>query len=78
SKLARVVDIFARRLQTQENMTAEIVAAIEESLSPRGLAVLVEAEHMCMSMRGVQKQGVSTITTGFTGLFKEDATEQVR
>ncbi len=78
SKLARVVDIFARRLQTQENMTAEIVAAIEESLSPRGLAVLVEAEHMCMSMRGVQKQGVSTITTGFTGLFKADATEQVR
>jgi GTP cyclohydrolase I len=78
SKLAKVVDIYARRLQTQENMTAEIVAAIEENLQPRGLAVLVEAEHMCMSMRGVQKQGVSTITTGFTGLFRSDATEQVR
>jgi GTP cyclohydrolase I len=78
SKLAKVVDIYARRLQTQENMTAEIVNAIEENLQPRGLAVLVEAEHMCMSMRGVQKQGVSTITTGFTGLFKDDASEQVR
>lgn len=78
SKLAKVVDIYTRRLQTQENMTAEIVGAIEESLRPRGLAVLVEAEHMCMSMRGVQKQGVSTITTGFTGLFKDDASEQAR
>jgi GTP cyclohydrolase I len=78
SKLAKVVDIYARRLQTQENMTAEIVNAIEENLQPRGLAVLVEAEHMCMSMRGVQKQGVSTITTGFTGLFRNDASEQVR
>ncbi|QCK87058.1 GTP cyclohydrolase I FolE [Phreatobacter aquaticus] len=78
SKLAKVVDIFARRLQTQENMTAEISNVIEETLRPRGLAVLVEAEHMCMSMRGVQKQGVSTVTTGFTGLFKDDATEQVR
>lgn len=78
SKLAKVVDIYARRLQTQENMTAEIVNAVEENLQPRGLAVLVEAEHMCMSMRGVQKQGVSTITTGFTGLFKSDASEQAR
>lgn len=78
SKLARVVDIFARRLQTQENMTAEIVAAIEDHLRPRGLAVMIEAEHMCMSMRGVQKQGVSTITTGFTGVFKSDPSEQLR
>jgi GTP cyclohydrolase I len=78
SKLAKVVDIFARRLQTQENMTAEIVNAIDDQLKPRGLAVLIEAEHMCMSMRGVQKQGVSTITTGFTGVFKEDASEQAR
>jgi GTP cyclohydrolase IA len=78
SKLAKVVDIFARRLQTQENMTAEISNVIEETLRPRGLAVLVEAEHMCMSMRGVQKQGVSTVTTGFTGLFKDDPNEQVR
>lgn len=77
SKLARVVDIYARRLQTQENLTAEIVAAIDDGLKPRGLAVLLEAEHMCMAMRGVQKQGVSTITTGFTGLF-QDAAEQAR
>ncbi len=78
SKLAKVVDIYARRLQTQENMTAEIVNAIDDHLKPRGLAVLVEAEHMCMSMRGVQKQGVSTITTGFTGVFKDDPSEQAR
>jgi GTP cyclohydrolase I len=78
SKLARVVDIYARRLQTQENLTAEIVNAIDDTLNPRGLAVMLEAEHMCMAMRGIQKQGVSTITTGFTGVFKEDSTEQVR
>ncbi|MEI8146035.1 MAG: GTP cyclohydrolase I FolE [Alphaproteobacteria bacterium] len=78
SKLAKVIDIFARRLQTQENMTADIMNAIEDNLKPRGLALLIEAEHMCMSMRGIQKQGVSTITTGFTGLFKDDPNEQVR
>lgn len=77
SKLARLVDVFARRLQTQETMTAQIAQAIEKALKPRGVAVLVEAEHMCMSMRGVQKQGSSTMTTQYTGLFKE-ATEQVR
>lgn len=77
SKLARLVDVFARRLQTQETMTAQIAQAIEKALQPRGVAVLVEAEHMCMSMRGVQKQGSSTMTTQYTGLFKE-ATEQVR
>ncbi len=78
SKLARVVEIFGRRLQTQENMTAEIVNAIEDHLKPRGLAVLIEASHMCMSMRGIQKDGVTTMTTGFTGLFKNDPTEQMR
>jgi GTP cyclohydrolase IA len=78
SKLARVVDVFAKRLQTQETMTAQIVEAIEEALNPRGVAVLIDAEHMCMSMRGVQKQGSSTITTRFTGLFKDDPAEQVR
>ncbi|MGH6754424.1 MAG: GTP cyclohydrolase I FolE [Bradyrhizobium sp.] len=78
SKLARVVDIYARRLQTQENLTAEIVNAIDDHLKPRGLAVLMEAEHMCMAMRGIQKQGVSTITTGYTGVFKDDPTEQMR
>jgi len=77
SKLARLVDVFARRLQTQETMTAQIAQSIEKALKPRGVAVLVEAEHMCMSMRGVQKQGSSTMTTQYTGLFKE-AAEQVR
>lgn len=57
SKLARVVDVFARRLQTQETMTAQIANAIDAALKPRGVAVLIEAEHMCMSMRGVQKRG---------------------
>ena len=78
SKLARVVDIFARRMQTQEAMTAQIVQSIDEALKPRGLAVLVEAEHMCMAMRGIQKQGVSTVTTQFTGVFRDDPAEQVR
>jgi len=78
SKLARVVEIFARRLQTQENLTAAVVNAIDEQLKPRGVALLMEAEHMCMAMRGIQKQGVSTITTGYTGLFREDQSEQTR
>lgn len=77
SKLARVVEVYARRLQTQESMTAQIAQAIERSLKPGGVAVLVEAEHMCMSMRGVQKQGSSTMTTQYTGRFREPA-EQVR
>ena len=78
SKLARVVDVFARRLQTQETMTAQIVAAIDDALHPRGVAVIIEAEHMCMSMRGVQKQGASTMTTQFTGIFRDDPAEQAR
>ncbi len=78
SKIARVVDIYAKRLQTQENLTAQIVAAIDEHLSPRGIAVMLEAEHQCMSMRGIRKQGVSTITTQFTGVFRDDPAEQVR
>jgi GTP cyclohydrolase I len=77
SKLARIVDVYARRLQTQETMTAQIAGVIEKVLNPRGVAVLVEAEHMCMSMRGVQKQGSSTMTTQYTGLFRDPA-EQVR
>ena len=78
SKLARVVEVFARRLQTQESLTAQIAEAIDEALRPRGVAVLIEAEHMCMSMRGVQKQGAQTLTTQFTGLFKEEPAEQAR
>ena len=77
SKLARVVEAFARRLQTQETMTEQIAQTIETYLQPRGVAVMVEAEHLCMSMRGVRKQGASTITTSFKGRFR-DATEQVR
>lgn len=78
SKLARVVDIFARRLQTQETMTAQIADAIENALQPRGLAVLVEAEHMCMSMRGVHKSGATTLTTQYRGLFRAAPEEQLR
>ena len=69
SKLARLVEIYARRLQTQETMTAQIADAIEQALEPIGVAVMIEAEHMCMSMRGVQKNGASTVTTRFTGAF---------
>lgn len=78
SKLARIVDVYARRLQTQETMTAQIADVIEEALEPRGIAILVEAEHMCMSMRGVQKQGSSTMTTQYRGVFRDDPAEQVR
>lgn len=78
SKLARVVDVYARRLQTQETMTQQIADAIEDALQPRGIAILIEAEHMCMSMRGVRKSGSSTVTTVFTGLFREEPAEQVR
>src|SRR5437870_4379500 len=77
SKIARLIDVYARRLQTQEHLTSQVATAIEEILKPRGVAVMLEAEHMCMSMRGVQKPGVSTVTTQFTGSFRE-ATEQVR
>jgi GTP cyclohydrolase I len=78
SKLARLVEVFARRLQTQETMTAQIAEALDEALRPRGVAVMLEAEHMCMSLRGVQKAGSSTITSQFTGLFKDEPAEQVR
>jgi GTP cyclohydrolase I len=78
SKLARLVDVFARRLQTQEALTAQIVGAIDMHLRPRGCAVMIEAEHMCMSMRGVRKPGSQTITTQFTGVFRDDPAEQVR
>jgi GTP cyclohydrolase I len=78
SKLARVVDAFAKRLQTQETMTAQIADVIESILKPRGVAVMVEAEHLCMAMRGVQKAGVSTLTTQFRGVYKDSADEQVR
>lgn len=78
SKLARVVDVFCRRLQSQERLTSEIVGAIDEALKPRGIAVMIEAEHQCMTLRGVQKHGASTVTTQFTGVFRDDPTEQLR
>lgn len=78
SKIARVIDMYARRLQTQEHLTSQILTAIDENLKPRGVAVMIEAEHMCMAMRGVQRQGVSTVTTQFTGVFRDDPAEQVR
>jgi GTP cyclohydrolase IA len=78
SKLARLVDVYAHRLQTQEHMTSQIATAIDEILKPRGVAVMLEAEHTCMSMRGVAKPGSLTVTTQFTGLFRNDAPEQAR
>ena len=72
SKLARVVDIFARRLQTQEAMTAQIATTIQTTLEPKGVAVLMEATHQCMTTRGVLKKDVSMVTSHFTGLFASD------
>ncbi len=76
SKLARVIDVFAKRLQTQETMTAQIVNAINETLNPKGVALIIEAEHQCMSSRGVKKIGVDTITSQFTGVFADPVMEQ--
>ena len=78
SKIARVLDMYARRLQTQEHLTSQVISSIDENLKPRGIALMVEAEHMCMAMRGVQKAGTSTVTTQFTGVFRDDPSEQVR
>ena len=77
SKLARIVDTFAHRLQTQEALTAQIAGAIEDGLRSRGVAVMIEAEHSCMTMRGVKKHGASTVTTQFTGTFR-DPNERMR
>jgi GTP cyclohydrolase IA len=78
SKLARLVDIFARRLQTQETMTAQILRALDDHLTGLGAAVLIEAEHMCMSMRGVRKPGAVTTTLRFSGRFRDDPAVQAR
>lgn len=78
SKLARVVDIYSRRLVSQENMTRNIVQIIEETLKPKGVAVFIDANHQCMSTRGVSKANSSTVTTMFSGIFKEDANVQRR
>ncbi|HJY22961.1 MAG TPA: GTP cyclohydrolase I FolE [Hanamia sp.] len=74
SKIARVADIFARRLQVQERLTTEILNAIQQSLNPLGVAVVIEAEHLCMMMRGVQKQNSVTTTSAFIGEFEKQTT----
>jgi GTP cyclohydrolase I len=74
SKLARVVDVYSRRLQVQERMTTQIRDAIQEALNPHGVAVVIEAKHLCMMMRGVQKQNSSTVTSAFTGPFLDSPT----
>ena len=72
SKIARVVECFARRLQVQERLTVEIRDCIQSALNPMGVAVVIEASHMCMQMRGVEKQGSATTTSAFTGIFLSD------
>jgi GTP cyclohydrolase I len=74
SKLARVVEIYARRLQVQERLTSQIKDAINTSLKPLGVAVVIEAQHLCMSMRGIQKQNSVTTTSDFVGAFERDKT----
>ena len=78
SKLARVVEIFARRLQTQETMTVQIAGVIDHALKPRGVAVMLEAVHQCMSLRGINKRNVVTITNHFTGEFRTNPVMQQR
>lgn len=73
SKLARVVEFFARSLQVQERLTTQVAAWIERELEPKGVGVVIEAEHMCMSLRGVQKAGANTVTSALLGLVRDDA-----
>lgn len=72
SKFARIVNLYSRRLQVQERITTQVAAAVEELLSPKGVAVVLEGIHLCMSMRGVQKQNASTTTSAMRGLFRSD------
>ncbi len=74
SKIPRIVDVFSRRLQVQERLTEQILDCINDTLKPKGVAVVIEASHMCMMMRGVQKQNSTTTTSGFRGTFKETDT----
>lgn len=76
SKIPRIVDVYARRLQVQERLTTEIKDCIQKALSPLGVIVVIEAQHMCMQMRGVQKQNSLTTTSDFTGAFKESRTRE--
>ena len=72
SKIPRIVDVFARRLQVQERLTDEIKDCLQDTLNPRGVAVVIEAQHLCMQMRGVEKQHSSTTTSAFSGIFMSD------
>ncbi|HRI77721.1 MAG TPA: GTP cyclohydrolase I, partial [Alphaproteobacteria bacterium] len=72
SKIARLVDMYARRLQTQERLTSEITNALQKHLKPKGIAVMLEAEHFCMKVRGVHKDHAVTVTTRFTGEYQKD------
>jgi GTP cyclohydrolase IA len=72
SKLARVVDLFARNLQVQERMTAQVAGWLQDNLQPKGVGVVLEAEHMCMSLRGVQKRGSRTVTSALHGVIRDD------
>jgi len=74
SKIPRIVDVFARRLQVQERLNQDIISCINEALDPLGVAVVIEASHMCMMMRGVEKQNSTTTTSGFTGAFEKQET----
>lgn len=76
SKIARVVDVFARRLQVQERMTLQIKECIQTTLNPLGVMVVIEAQHMCMQMRGVEKQNSTTTTSDFTGVFNQAKTRE--
>ena len=76
SKIPRVVDAFARRLQVQERLTDQIKDCLEDTLNPLGVAVVIEAKHMCMQMRGIQKQNSVTTTSSFTGAFEKDSTRK--
>ncbi len=78
SKLARLVDVFGKRLQVQEKLTAQIAGALQSCLEPKGVAVMIEAEHHCMSTRGVHRHGAGTITTRFTGAFEAEPALQDR
>ena len=77
SKLARVVDVLARRPQVQERLTTQIADAMEDALNPRGVLVVLEAEHLCMSMRGIQKPGSKTVTSAVRGIFRESEATRI-